>query len=111
MKYITFATQEEFNTWLSEMNAIKGYNDGKGTATYTSTIEGTDGLLYAAIRERDIALLDNMQSPYKELVSEEVKNAACGPRLVEANRLYSGLPGRLCHPGAPTRSEQYPDCN
>lgn len=76
MKYITFATQEAFNTWLAEMNAIKGYDDGKGTATYTSTIEGTDGLLYAAIRDRDVPLLDDMTSPYVGVVDAETKQSA-----------------------------------
>ncbi len=69
MQYLTFNTEPSFNIWLAEMNTLKGYDDGKGTATYTSATEGTDGLWYAAIRTHDIPLLDTMVAKPNAVVS------------------------------------------
>ncbi len=69
MQYLTFDTEADFNTWLSEMDCLKGYDDGKGTVVYTSATEGTDGLWYAAIRAHDIPLLDTMTAKPNAVVS------------------------------------------
>lgn len=58
MKYLKFSTQAAFDTWLQEMNAIKGYDDGKGTRTYTSVNQGTDSMFYAPIFDVDIPLTE-----------------------------------------------------
>ena len=76
MQFITFETQEAFNTWHAEMNRLKGYSDGRGTNTYTSATEGTDGVWYAAIRDKDVDLLEDMTSTYIAVVDYATKQAA-----------------------------------
>ena len=58
------------------MNTLKGFSDGQGTDIYTHAEEGTDGVFYAAIRDKDVALLEDMTSPYVAVVDYETKEAA-----------------------------------
>jgi len=76
MQFITFETQEAFDAWHAEINTLKGFDDGRGTVTYTHAEEGTDGVFYAAIRDKDVALLEEMTSPYVAVVDYETKEAA-----------------------------------
>ncbi len=69
MQYLTFDTEFDFNIWLSEMDTLKGYDDGKGTVVYTAATEGTDGLWYAAIRAHDIPMLDARAAKPNAVVS------------------------------------------
>lgn len=54
----------------------KGFPDDPETLQYTTATEGADGLLYVAIRDNDVALLEDMTSPYNGLATVEEKNAA-----------------------------------
>ena len=70
MPFLTFDTEEQFDTWHAEMNELKGYDDGRGTINYTSCFEGSDGLFYAFIHEKDVALLDEMQSAHGSVLTD-----------------------------------------
>lgn len=70
MKYLKFTTQEAFETFNNQMNTIKGYDDGKGTHTYTSCSQGTDEMFYAPVREADLPLLDEIEQNWECVVDE-----------------------------------------
>jgi hypothetical protein len=64
MKYLKFETQEAFTAFNQAINTIKGYDDGKGTKTYTSCYTGSDGLFYAPVREYGLPLLEDIEQTW-----------------------------------------------